>query len=344
MDNTDKIVKLIAGCREMGIAILPPDINLSGKEFKVIGNSIRFGLEAVKGVGSSAIEAIIESRNTDGPFASISNFLERADQRKVNKKVVESLIKAGAFDSTGTTRAKAMELMNRVLNGSSRAHSARAHGQQSIFGDSAEETTGNIEDWGTEELLRHEKESLGFYITGHPLTKYDKELEKIGTKRISELDEIPDGQEVKIAGILTTIRKIQTKSKAELMAYCTVEDPSGNVEIIVFPDLYKASMTILQKDESVLVKGTVDKTEKGLKIVSTDISLLDTLATKMGQKAEISLKLPLNENVHLQTLKSILISNGKGRYPLYLRVFHKETETLINTGIKISDDRDIMVK
>lgn len=344
MDNTDKIVKFIAGCREMGIAILPPDINMSGKEFKVVGNSIRFGLEAVKGVGSSAIEAIIESRNTDGPFASISNFLERADQRRVNKKVVESLIKAGAFDSTGTTRAQAMEFMNRVLNGGSRGYSARAHGQQSIFGDSAEETTGNIEDWGTEELLRHEKESLGFYITGHPLTKYDKELEKIGTKKISELDEIPDGQEVKIGGILTTIRKIQTKSKAELMAYCTVEDPSGNVEIIVFPDLYKASMTILQKDESVLVKGTIDKTEKGLKIVSSDITLLDTLVTNMGQKAEISLKLPLNENVHLKTLKSILLSNGKGRYPLYLRVFHKKTETLITTGIKISDDRDIISK
>jgi len=343
MDNTDKIVKFIAGCREMGIAILPPDINMSGKEFKVVGSSIRFGLEAVKGVGSSAIEAIIESRDTDGPFSSISNFLERADQRRVNKKVVESLIKAGAFDSTGTTRAQAMEFMNRVLNGGSRAHSARAHGQQSIFGDSAEEA-GNIEDWGTEEILRHEKESLGFYITGHPLTKYDKELEKIGTKRISELDEIPDGQEVKIGGILTTIRKIQTKSKAELMAYCTVEDPSGNVEIIIFPDLYKASMTILQKDESVLVKGTVDKTEKGLKIVSSDITLLDTLVTKLGQKAEISLKLPLNDNVHLQTLKSVLLSNGKGRYPLYLRVFYKETETLITTGIKISDDRDIISK
>jgi DNA polymerase-3 subunit alpha len=343
MDNTDKIVKFIAGCREMGIAILPPDINMSGKEFKVVGSSIRFGLEAVKGVGSSAIEAIIESRDTDGPFSSISNFLERADQRRVNKKVVESLIKAGAFDSTGTTRAQAMEFMNRVLNGGSRAHSARAHGQQSIFGDSAEEA-GNIEDWGTEEILRHEKESLGFYITGHPLTKYDKELEKIGTKRISELDEIPDGQEVKIGGILTTIRKIQTKSKAELMAYCTVEDPSGNVEIIIFPDLYKASMTILQKDESVLVKGTIDKTEKGLKIVSSDITLLDTLVTKLGQKAEISLKLPLNDNVHLQTLKSVLLSNGKGRYPLYLRVFYKETETLITTGIKISDDRDIISK
>ncbi len=125
MDNTDKIVKSIAGCREMGIEILPPDINLSGKEFKVIGNSIRFGLEAVKGVGSAAIESIIEARNADGPFTSLTNFFERVDQRKVNKKVVESLIKAGAFDSLGITRAKAMEMMNRSLNGSSRALASR---------------------------------------------------------------------------------------------------------------------------------------------------------------------------------------------------------------------------
>ena len=336
MDNTDKIVKSIAGCREMGIRILPPDINLSGKEFKVVGDSILFGLEAVKGVGSAAIESIIETKDIKGPFASLPDFIGRVDQRKVNKKVVESLIKAGAFDSLGVTRAAATELINSILNGSSRAHAGRASGQQSFFGDSEGMPEGPRE-WTEEEVLKFEKEALGFYITGHPLTKYGRHLESAGTKTISELDETPDGGEVRIAGILTNIKKIQTKSKTGMMAYCTLEDPEARIEIIVFPDLYKSAMTALQKEAPLLIKGTVDKTEKGIKIVAADISRLDSAESK-ARKAEISIKLPLPDDIHLRTLRSVLLSDGKGIYPLYLRIFHEDTETLIATGMKISDN------
>jgi DNA polymerase-3 subunit alpha len=342
MDNTDKIVKSINECHEMGIKILPPDINQSGQEFKVIGNSIRFGLEAVKGVGSSTIESIIESRNTDGPFTSVANFLERGDQRKVNKKVIESLIKAGAFDSLGMTRAKAMDLMNSFLNSSLRNHTARVFGQQSIFSNPAEETAGDTTEWSEEEILKHEKEALGFYISGHPLTRYSKQLEKIGTKKTSELEEVPDGENVKIGGILRDIKKIQTKAKAEIMAYFTLEDPDGNTEVIVFPELYRTCMTILQKDTPLLVKGTVDKTEKGIKVVSTQISRLDELGIKKAHRVEISLKYPLSETISLQKLKSVILSNSEGEYPLYLRIFFKGTETLIATRIRISPDNEMI--
>jgi len=342
MDNTDKMVKLIAGCRKMGIEILPPDINLSGKEFKVIGNSIRFGLEAVKGVGSSAIESIIESRNELGSFTSVSNFIGRVDQRKVNKKVMDSLIKAGAFDSLGTTRAKAMELMTSILNGNSRIYAARALGQQSIFGNIAEESLEDTIEWNEEERLKYEKEALGFYITGHPLIKYSEQLEKIGTKKASELEEIPDGYEIKIGGILRSIKKIQTRSKAEIMAYCTIEDSEGNVEIIVFPDLYRTSLSLLQKDTPLLIKGTLDKTEKGIKVVSTEISRLDLFKTNIGHKVEIVLRYPLSNGFSLQRLKSIITATSNGEYPLYFRIFRKDTETLIAAGIKISPDSEII--
>ncbi|HLA00466.1 MAG TPA: hypothetical protein VJZ24_02380, partial [Thermodesulfovibrionales bacterium] len=163
MDNTDKIVKSINECREMGISILPPDINQSGQEFKVIGNSIRFGLEAVKGAGAAAIESIIESREREGLFTSIANFLQRVDSRKVNKKVIESLIKAGAFDSLGTTRAGAIGIMAETLHAGGRS---KALGQQSIFGGVPEEISGGDREWDELELLKYEKEALGFYITG----------------------------------------------------------------------------------------------------------------------------------------------------------------------------------
>ena len=338
MDNTDKIVKSINECREMGIVILPPDINLSGKEFKVIGNSIRFGLEAVKGVGSAAIDSILESRDTDGPFTSVTNFLERADTRKVNKKVIESLVKAGAFDSLGTTRAGAMELMSKMINGSIRV---KVSGQQSIFGDAPEEPMESDKEWDESELLKHEKEALGFYITGHPLTKYSRQLEKIYTKKTSELEEIPDGEEVQVGGILRNIKKIQTKSKAEIMAYFTLEDADGSVEVIVFPQLYRNSLQLLQKDTLLLVKGTVDKTEKGIKIVSTEILRLDE--PENNYRVEISLRYPLSERINLRMIKSIL-SNSKGDYALYLRIFLKDAEALIATGLKISTDSETINK
>ena len=337
MDNTDKIVKSINECREMGISILPPDINQSGQEFKVIGNSIRFGLEAVKGVGASAIESILESRNSDGPFSSVANFLQRVDSRKVNKKVMESLIKAGAFDSLGTTRAGAMELMGQMLNVSSRA---TAIGQQSIFEGAFEETSEVNRELDEFELLKYEKEALGFYITGHPLTKYRKQLAEIRAKKTSELENLADGGEVQVGGILRNIKKIQTRSKAEIMAYCMLEDADGSIEVIVFPQLYRASIPILQKDALLLVKGTVDKTEKGTKIVSTDISRLDEVETKKGS-IEIIFRYPLSDSSTLKRLRSAL-SNCEGEYSLYLRIFLKDAEALISTSMKISPDDEII--
>jgi DNA polymerase-3 subunit alpha len=342
MDNTDKIVKSINECREMGILILPPDINESGQEFKVIGNSIRFGLEAVKGAGAAAIESIIESRNGEGPFTSIANFLQRVDARKVNKKVLESLIKAGAFDSLGTTRAGAVKLMVETLNTNSRS---LAVGQQNIFGAVTDETTGRGQEWDELELLRYEKEALGFYITGHPLVRYEKQLSQIHVKKTSELENTSDGDEVKIGGILRNIKKIQTRGKAEIMAYCTIEDADGSTEVIVFPQLYRASLPILQKDTLLLIKGTVDKTEKGIKIVSTDISRLDDLEMTMSKigKAEIRFRHPQYDSESLKMLKSAL-SHCEGGYPLYLRISLKDTETVISTGMKISPDTEVINK
>jgi DNA polymerase-3 subunit alpha len=340
MDNTDKIVKSINECREMGISILPPDINHSGQEFKVIGNSIRFGLEAVKGVGAAAIESIIESRNKEGSFTSIANFLQRVDSKRVNKKVIESLIKAGAFDSLGTTRSSAMGIMAETLNTGSRS---MAIGQQSIFGGAPEEIPGKDKEWDELELLKYEKEALGFYITGHPLTKYGKQLAQIRVKKTSELENTSDGEEVQVGGILRTIKRIQTRGKAEVMAYCTIEDADGSVEVIVFPQLYRANLPILQKDTLLLIKGIVDKTEKGIKIVSTDIFRLEELEMKNGKtgKVEISLRPPLSDNSSLQRLRSVL-SKCEGEYPLYLRILLKDAETVISTGMKISPDNDVI--
>ncbi|GAB4388862.1 MAG: DNA polymerase III subunit alpha [Thermodesulfovibrionales bacterium] len=329
LDNTDKIVKSINECRQMSIEILPPDINECGREFMVSGGRIRFGLGAVKGAGTSAIESILAAREA-GRFASFEDFLERVDAKKVNKRVVESLIKAGAFDTLdpspeagsraalGRWRARAMEMLG---NGSAPS--------LSLFGQPEDPGAGG---WDEAELLRHEKDALGFYITGNPLTKYKKSLAMLAVKGIADLDAVEDRQEVSVAGIVTALKRIRTKGKAETMSYLTLEDDEGIVEVIVFPDLHKASAEVLKKDAPLLVRGTLDRTEKGLKIIARELSGLDDLMSNgNGKKAEISINGPGHD---LRALKAIL-SGSRGSMPLYLRIRLKEAETVIQTSYGI---------
>lgn len=328
LDSTDKIVKSIKECRNMSIEILPPDINQCGWEFKVKGKSIRFGLGAVKGVGAAAIESILKTRE-NSPFASFEDFLGRIDTRKVNKKVIESLIKAGAFDSLakdtgdlkalGTWRAMALETLN------SQTGTANS---LSLFARPGE--TEKEKGWDEAELLKNEKEAIGFYITGNPLSKYKSVLSLFNVKGTSELEGIQDKQEVSTAGMIASLKKLRTRDKAETMAYLTLEDDEGTVEVIVFPELYKASLELLMKDAPLFVAGTADRTDKGVKIIARELSGLDDTLKNggNGRKAEISIN---SKNPDLKALKALLEGNP-GPLPLYLRIRVGNTETLIQTS------------
>ncbi|MBI5846402.1 MAG: DNA polymerase III subunit alpha [Nitrospirae bacterium] len=335
MSDTDKIVKSINECRKMKIEMLPPDINLSGREFRVIGNSIRFGLEAVKGVGGAAIELVLEVREAGGPFTSIADLIKRADTRKVNKKVLEGLVKAGAFDSLGVTRAAAMEAVTDLLNGSGK--SSRNVNQVSMFGDELPEPAPVGAEWDEAELLNNEKEALGFYITGHPLTKYDTLLSRLKAKKTSDLEHAPDKTEVLIGGILRTVKKKNVKSSGELMAYLTLEDDEGSVEVIIFPNLYKSAFERLKKDAVVLVKGSIDKDEKGVRLRGLEVSNLEDAGRKSIRKMEISLPESQGSSQGLQNIRS-LVMEYPGDCQLYLRIRGDKSQTLIATSISIKPD------
>ncbi len=329
MGDTDKIVHLIAECRKMSIKMLPPDINESGREFKVIGASIRFGLEAVKGVGASAIEVILDSRGKTAGFSSIEDFMEKVDSRTVNKKVIENLIKAGAFDSLGLTRARAMLFVQDSLNGS-RGRSLL--GQQNIFG--SQEDAKTIKEWDEMEILSCEKEALGFYVTGHPVMKHREKLSALHIKRTSELDSISDRDEVQVAGVINRIKNIQRRGTAETMAYFTLEDEEGSVEAIAFPELFKNNRDLLKKDALVIVKGTVDRTEKGTKLISNKIAKIDGFGSRNGLKCEISIKYPIADSLILENLREAL-SGSSGECPLYLKMDLPDSEVFIATGLQI---------
>lgn len=349
VDNTAKVATYINVCKEMGIEILPPDINESEREFKVIGNSIRFGLEAVKGVGSSAIEAIIEARN-NRKFSSFIDFCSRVDSKRVNKKVIEALIKAGAMDGMGK-RAQMMFALSSVLDTVTKFQREYSSGQKSMF-ELPETPTAqlpDIEEWKESELLMMEKEVLGFYITGHPLNRYRKRLKELSVTPTPQLQELQDKESVTVGGILRSIKRIQTKKKGDLMAYLTIEDLYGTVELIVFPDLYRESLDIIAQEAPIIVTGQIDKGDKGLKVIAKKIASIDEgeqgmssefrvqslekAKTQDSQSRTLILTLYTGTNLeNLIKLKDILLRYS-GESPVYLKIISPEGwETVILTG------------
>jgi DNA polymerase-3 subunit alpha len=275
MDSTDKVLKSISDCREQGIEVLPPDINTSGLSFTVVEKSMRFGLGAVKNVGAGAIEAVLEARK-DGEFTTLFDFCERVDLRRVNKRVIESLIKCGAFDSTGAARSSLMEGLENATSYGQKIQEEKASAQVSLFG-TEEVVRGNgngglklpnISEWHDKEKLAFEKEALGFLITGHPLDRYVDDIRRLASCDIIDLLDQADGGEVRICGIVNALKEIVTKKgQGERMGFVTIEDLTGSVEVTVFSDIYANAITVLKSDEPLLITGKLEKGEKGVKIL-----------------------------------------------------------------------------
>jgi len=274
----------------------------------------------------------------------MEDFLRRVDGKKVNKKVIESLIKAGAFDSFGMQRAKALDILSTVLNSDTSVSSLFA--QQDIF-DEGSEKEGK--EWDEMELLRYEKEALGFYITGHPLSKYRESLSAMKVREISHLEDVADKEEVQIAGVVSSVKKIKTKGKAEIMAYLTVEDEEGSMEALVFPDLYRNMLDMLSKESLVVIKGTIDKTEKGSKLITREAYRLDDFLNTAGkmqfpqdspmakngmQRMEITFTAHPAAREGLRTLKE-LVSDYPGRCPLSLRIELNGSYALVDTALHV---------
>ena len=358
MDNTPKVVAYINECKDMRIEMLPPDINESGQEFKVIGNSIRFGLEAVKGVGSAAIEAIVETRKIE-KFGSFFDFCLRVDSRRVNKKVIESLIKAGALDSLGK-RAQLMLALNSVMDSVLKTQKELDSGQKNMFGqlETPAETLQEAEEWTESERLAMEKEALGFYITGHPLSKYKDELARFSITPTHQLIDLPDKEDINIGGIINSVKKIQTKKRGNLMAYLTVEDLYGTIEVIVFPDLYSEAVQVITQDTPVIISGQVDKTDKGLKIIAKKITSIQNgehitvpgvnyVNSKNHATRYTTLTLMMHTDTNMQylsQLKDILLRHSDTEaVPVRLKIISPEQwEALILTNQHVSPSQEMI--
>ncbi|MGD9015584.1 MAG: DNA polymerase III subunit alpha, partial [Candidatus Omnitrophota bacterium] len=324
-DNTDKVVEYVNEATRMGLNILPPDINTSEAEFKIVDEkNIRFGLLAVKNVGHGSIESIVEARNKGGEFSNLEDFCSRIDLRLVNRKVIESLIKAGALDSLGMSRAGMIWGLDKVLNLAYRTQKEKASGQLSFFdfGDTQgafnkglSEIT-QVREWPEPQLLAFEKDMLGFYVSGHPLARYAKNLARFRFCSTADLKNKSHGEDIKVVGLIIKIKHTVTRAKGEKMAILKLEDLDGIVEILVFPQTYKSVANNIQPSSIVLVKGKLDLKENTPKIIANDLILFDDIY-HLVTKININVS-GIRDNL-FESLKNRL-SNSTGKAPIYLQV------------------------
>jgi len=282
MGDTDKVIKNLAECREKGIEVLAPDVNESRSDFTPVGGKIRFGLTAVKNVGEKAVEVILESREKDGAFESLFDFCRRVDLTAVNRRVIESLIKCGAFDSTTVSRARMMAVLDETMRAGQAFQRDEESNQIDIFAMLGAPAKGSkkpgdiypqVEEWSAQESLAFEKEALGFYITGHPLDKYDNVIKKISSRTIAELKEKASAGDVKIGGVISSLKLKNTK-KGDRYGSFNLEDKSGFVEVVAWPDVYRKAVELLNSDDPIFVKGRMEVGEDRIQVFANEITPL----------------------------------------------------------------------
>ncbi|MBW2472270.1 MAG: DNA polymerase III subunit alpha, partial [Deltaproteobacteria bacterium] len=312
MNNTDKVVTYINECRDNEIEVLPPDINESDQDFSVIDDRIRFGLAAVKNVGGAALDSIIEERFNDGPYKSLEDFCCRVDLRRVNRRVMESLIKAGAFDSLGLKRSQLFAILDQALEQGQAAQRDKLSGQISLFavmGDEEELQHNKIEipdipDWTDQEKLTFEKETVGFYLTGHPLDDFREDILAVTDSNLSDKKQWLEGQNLRVGGLIRDIKNRKTK-KGDPMAVIIMEDIAGTVEVVIFPELYARSAAILHNDTPIIVEGFVKKDERGDNIIANEVDTLEVAREKYTASARIILQSDYVNRQNLEALKKV---------------------------------------
>ena len=349
VDTTDKIVKYIAECRDMKIEVLPPDVNESWRDFTIVGDRIRFGLAAIKNVGTGAIESILAEREEGGGYRSVFDFCRRVDLRRVNKRVLESLIKSGAFDSTGAPRAQMMLALDEAVERAQNFQKARASKQMGIFaqledgdpGWSEQEDLPEVEEWPENQRLAFEKEAVGFYITSHPLARFEKEIKRHTRDDTVSILTRQNGSEVTICGVAGSVKEIQTR-KGDRMAFLSLEDMKGFVEVILFPEVFQASLPHLKGDDPLVVRGILDMEDENPKIKATEVLPLSQSGETPVSKVHFILRSPGIARAQLMDLKRILLENpGDSAAVLHL-IIPSQGETIIRLPIKVDPSPSLL--
>jgi DNA polymerase-3 subunit alpha len=341
MASKDNVAKYFQECREMGIQVLPPDVNESTWTFTAVGDNIRFGLGGVKGVGESAVEAILEARRAAGRFSGLVPFACEVDLRAINQKVFECLIKSGSFDGFGVERSALLAALPRALEFAQKRRREIEEGQGSLFASASmpqPELDVDEKPWPDRRRLSFEKETLGFYLTGHPLAEHSKTMRKLASHTTGSLRNGGDGP-VAIGGLVTRIRQNKIKSgpnAGRLMGRFVLEDEEGTVPVAVFADTLQKYASILEEEAIVLIKGTARDRGSGVELTVEEMTPLDQAEDRLVSELRLTLPTEMT-TTDLMTLRDLLIENA-GEVPVRL---HLELE---NGEVQIAPDERFKVR
>lgn len=335
MGSTNSISLYIQESKRLGIEVLPPDINESFSNFTVTKGKVRFGLEAVKNVGKPLIESIVNARKKEGKFISLTDFCGRVDSHSLNKRAIESLIKAGAFDSIRGSRAQLLAVYEKVLEGVQQDKKKNIKGQYNMFSNSSSKDQNeikrdllpNINEFPEKTLLSMEKEMMGIYVSGHPLSSYEETLNNISTLSTAELLEL-DGssgkneKSIKIGGIIISKKNKITKNN-NMMAFATLEDLFGTIELIIFPKVYDRYQKFIEEDKIVKVEGKLNIEDEGeVKIICSSITPL-----KKSKNEKLYLKISKDKDKNILSDIKKILSYYRGEIPVYV-YFEKDKKTV----------------
>ncbi len=307
--NQDKISQYVYESRRMGYVVLPPDVNQSGREFVVTQEgAIRFSLTAVKNVGSPAMDAILKARAVDGPFKSLADFCNRVDLKSFTPKMMESLILAGAFSFPGATRAGLTAQLEQAFRRGQGSQSDLLTGQTSLFGGLAEggapEPQSGTPEWSAAQVLNGEKDVLGLYLSGHPLSEHEKELEHY-VINLNDLEEYPDGADVRIGGLIRSFSKTLSRKSKEEFGRFVLEDLHTHVEVIAWPETYRKFHGLLEKDRLVALRGRLDKTGNRLQVVANDVIDINEMGVKWAKRVSLELNVVGLDDTLLPNVQSV---------------------------------------
>ena len=338
MGDTDKTYKNIAECRERKIPILPPDVNESFADFTVIHaegkRAIRFGLGAVRGVGTKAIDAIVAARES-GPFSDLADFCKRVETQQVNKRVVESLIKCGAFDFSGVARRRLIEGLDVILRWAGQGSRPENANQMGLFSATALAAAvaaapplPDVPEWPQTELLRAEREAIGFFITGHPLDKYERDLRRFTDAGTGDLRQRNNQDKVRVGGVIHSL-KLKNSKKGDRYATFNLEDKTGVVEVIAWPETYRKCEAVIHGEEPVVVAGAVDVGEERCQLIANEVLPLTAAREQAVKQVHFALLADRVDEKHLHKLRDTL-SQHRGSCPAFLHLLLPDrTETVI---------------
>ncbi|MBZ5606997.1 MAG: DNA polymerase III subunit alpha [Acidobacteriia bacterium] len=347
ISNTDKVVKYINECREMGIPVLPPDINSSNQDFTPDSQGIRMGLGAIRSVGGTAADSIIQARQSGGPFQSLYDFSERVDLTSVNRRVIENLIKGGALSSLPGNRAQLTALVENAMESGQRVWRDRQSGQTGLFGMDAGESAPEehplppLPDWTPQQKLASEKEVLGIYVTGHPLDEYSDKVAELSTHYTETLEGLEKGVEVAICGILTGITRKRNKD-GKLWAAMRLEDRTGSVEAMVFSTQYERLLKAMVEDQAVLVRGLVLPEDNGPpKLSVQDITPLRTARVDLPTLISIRVGVGSNGTVDKAAALNQLFARKSGATEVRLRLEKpRDFSVILDVTLKVRPDKE----